>query len=71
MARKYRHLHPAREGDALLLAALFVGQLAPDIRKKFQGLEGDDPRNQNGLFETACEVDNNTGTIKESRIGNS
>lgn len=40
VARKYTNLDPEREGDALLLTTIFVGQSAPDIRVKLQKLEG-------------------------------
>lgn len=64
MTRKYRDLHPEREGDPLQLAVLFVGQSAPDIRMR---LEGEGSWNLKGLLEMALEVYNNIENIKESR----
>ncbi|KAF1568179.1 hypothetical protein FQV10_0006771, partial [Eudyptes schlegeli] len=52
-ARKYTNLDPEKEGDALQLVTLFVGQSASNIRKKLQRLEGEDSRNLNRLLEAA------------------
>ncbi|KAF1567654.1 hypothetical protein FQV10_0012717, partial [Eudyptes schlegeli] len=52
-AWKYTNLDPEKEGDALQLVTLFVGQPAPDITKKLQRLGGEDSRNLNKLLEAA------------------
>ncbi|KAF1545954.1 hypothetical protein FQV10_0007976, partial [Eudyptes schlegeli] len=50
-AQNHKNLDPEKEGDTLQLVTLFVGQSAPDIRKKLQRLEGEDSRNLNKLLE--------------------
>lgn len=40
VARKYTNLDPEREGDALVLTTIFMGQSTPDIRVKLKNWKG-------------------------------
>ena len=58
-ARKYIDLKVEAEAAQMQLALIFMGQSAPDIRKKLQKLEGEDSRNLNKMLEVAWKVYHN------------
>ncbi|XP_074878289.1 uncharacterized protein LOC142028153 [Buteo buteo] len=58
-ARKYTDLRVETEAAQIQLALIFMGQSAPDIRKKLQKLEGEDSRSLNKMLEAAWKVYNN------------
>uniref|UniRef100_A0A8B9NBF7 Core shell protein Gag P30 domain-containing protein n=1 Tax=Accipiter nisus TaxID=211598 RepID=A0A8B9NBF7_9AVES len=58
-ARKYTDLRVDTEAAQIQLALIFMGQSAPDIRKKLQKLEGEDSRSLNKMLEAAWKVYNN------------
>ncbi|KFQ69666.1 hypothetical protein N335_13413, partial [Phaethon lepturus] len=55
-ARKYTNLNPEKPEEAVQLASIFMGQLAPDIRKKLRKLEGADSRDLEKMLEVAWTV---------------
>jgi len=57
-ARKYTNLDPEKPEEVIQLA-IFMGQLAPDIRKKLQKLEGPGIRDLGKMLEIAWTVYNN------------
>jgi len=64
-ARKYTNLDPEQPDEAIQLASLFMGQLAPDIRKKLQKLEGAESRDLGKMLAVAWTVYNNREKEKE------
>ncbi|XP_037228277.1 uncharacterized protein LOC119140782 [Falco rusticolus] len=58
-ARKYTDLRVETEAAQIQLALIFMGQSAPDIRKKLQKLEGENSRSLNAMLEVAWRVYNN------------
>ncbi|XP_037228048.1 uncharacterized protein LOC119140653 [Falco rusticolus] len=58
-ARKYTNLRVETEAAQIQLALIFMGQSAPDIRKKLQKLEGENSRSLNAMLEVAWKVYNN------------
>ncbi|KAK4811226.1 LOW QUALITY PROTEIN: hypothetical protein QYF61_022123 [Mycteria americana] len=66
-ARKYTNLDPEKPEEAVQLAGVFMGQSAPDIRRKLQKLEGLDSRDLGKKLEVAWTVFNNREKEKESR----
>ncbi|XP_037228472.1 uncharacterized protein LOC119140913, partial [Falco rusticolus] len=58
-ARKYTDLRVETEAAQMQLALIFMGQSAPDIRKKLQKLEGENSRSLNTMLEVAWRVYNN------------
>lgn len=66
-ARKYTDLKLETEAEQQQLASIFMGQSAPDIRRKLQKLEGEDSRNLNKMLETAWKVYNNREKEEEQR----
>ena len=55
-ARKYTDLRVETEAAQIQLALIFMGQSAPDIRKKLHKLEGEDSRNLSKMLEAAWNV---------------
>ncbi|KFR16511.1 hypothetical protein N306_03735, partial [Opisthocomus hoazin] len=66
-ARKYTNLDPEKPEEATQLASIFMGQSAPDIRKKLQKLEGPESRDLGKMLEIAWTVYNNREKEKEVR----
>ncbi|KFZ56604.1 hypothetical protein N338_04518, partial [Podiceps cristatus] len=58
-ARKYTNLDPEKAEAAMHLASIFMGQSAPDIRKKLQKLETPESRDLYKMLEVAWAVFNN------------
>ncbi|KFQ77829.1 hypothetical protein N335_02192, partial [Phaethon lepturus] len=58
-ARKYTNLDIERPEAAVQLTSIFMGQLAPDIRKKLQKLEGPESRDLGKMLKIAWAVYNN------------
>ncbi|KAF1444949.1 hypothetical protein FQV24_0000237, partial [Spheniscus mendiculus] len=66
-ARKYTDLRMETEAERQQLALIFMGQLAPDIKRKLQKLEGEDSRDVNKMLEVAWRVYNNREKGEEQR----
>ncbi|KFP35555.1 hypothetical protein N324_04187, partial [Chlamydotis macqueenii] len=66
-SRKYTDLKLETEAEQQQLALIFVAQLAPDIKRKLQKLEGEDSRNLVKMLETAWKVYNNQEREEEQR----
>ncbi|GAB0204071.1 hypothetical protein GRJ2_002872700 [Grus japonensis] len=66
-ARKYTNLDPEKPEEAIQLASIFMGQSAPDIRKKLQKLEGAESRDLGKMLEVAWTVYNKREKEKEVR----
>ncbi|KAF1566305.1 UNVERIFIED_CONTAM: hypothetical protein FQV16_0005357, partial [Eudyptes robustus] len=52
-ARKYTDLKMETGAERQQLALIFMGQSAPDIKRKLQKLEGEDSRELNKMLEAA------------------
>ncbi|KAK4805205.1 hypothetical protein QYF61_002442 [Mycteria americana] len=66
-AGKRANLDPADENDSRLLNVLFIGQAAPDIRKKLQKVDGADGMTISPLLSTACKGCNNREKEKQKK----
>ena len=54
-ARKCTNLDPEKPEEAVQLASIFLGQSAPDIRKKLQKLEGPGSSDLGKMLEVAWQ----------------
>ncbi|KFW62041.1 hypothetical protein AS28_05744, partial [Pygoscelis adeliae] len=66
-ARKYTDLKLETEAEPQQLALIFMGQSAPNIKRKLQKLEGEDSRNLNKMLKVARKVYNNREKEEEQR----
>ncbi|KFM08303.1 hypothetical protein AS27_14953, partial [Aptenodytes forsteri] len=66
-ARKYTDLKLETETKQQQLALIFMGQSAPDIKRKLQKLEGEDSKNLNKMLEVTWKVYNNREKEEQQR----
>lgn len=67
-ARRYTNIDPEKPEEAVQLASIFIGNSAPDIRKKLQKLEGAESRDLGELLQVAWIAFNNRGEEEENEI---
>uniref|UniRef100_A0A8U8CM30 Core shell protein Gag P30 domain-containing protein n=1 Tax=Geospiza parvula TaxID=87175 RepID=A0A8U8CM30_GEOPR len=67
-ARRYTNIDPEKPEEAVQLASIFIGNSAPDIRKKLQKLEGAESRDLGELLQVAWIAFNNRGEEEENKI---
>lgn len=64
-ARKYINLDPENPEEAVELATMFIGQSAPDIRRKLQKMEGLERCDSGKLLGEAWKAYHNRDREKE------
>ncbi|TRZ19704.1 hypothetical protein HGM15179_007437 [Zosterops borbonicus] len=67
-ARRYANIDLEKPEEAVQLASIFIGNSAPDIRKKLQKLEGAESRDLGELLQVAWIAFNNRGEEEENEI---
>ncbi|OWK52115.1 Cyclin-dependent kinase 3 [Lonchura striata] len=67
-ARRYTNIDPEKPEEAVQLAPIFIGNSAPDIRKKLQKLEGAESRDLGELLQVAWIAFNNRGEEEQNKI---